>query len=309
VVKVRQLQAERVHFTWSRLHNPVVRVAPGAELEVWTRDGFDGQLEGLDSGALGDSLTALDFRRIAPLTGPVYIEGSIPGDTVAVTIKALTPIGPGWTVIWPAWCGFDYHRPEGVPISATLVRFSPAELGTGSHVSIGPARVRLAPMLGIVGTAPASGEFATLPPRSFGGNMDFKAVSAGSTVYLPVFVDGALVSFGDGHAAQGDGEVCTTGLECAMRAIIGIDIVTGWRIAEPQVETPQAYHVTAYGRDLDEAARKAISYMHEYLVSRRGISPADAYVLMSLAGDLGVNQVVNLPHVGARFSLPKDALP
>jgi acetamidase/formamidase len=298
----------RVHFTWSPRHEPVLTVRPGDSIRLRTRDGFDGQMAGLAASELDETLAALDFGRIAPLTGPVHVDGAQPGDVVAVEIRSLVPSGPGWTVIWPAWCGFDYVRPHGVPPGASVREFPDGSLRPGGRVGVGRVQVPVRPMLGMVGTAPPAGEFTTLPPRAFGGNLDLRLIAPGATVYLPVFVPGAALSFGDGHAAQGDGEVCTTAIECAMDVEVQVDLVRGRWIDEPELRTADAYVVTGYGRDLDEAAGKAIRFMHRHLVEVRGLSPQDAYMLMSLTGDLGVNQVVDLPHVGARFSIPLEVL-
>jgi acetamidase/formamidase len=307
-VTTHNLKANQVHYTWSSRHEPRLKIDPGDRVQLTTRDGFDGQLEGLASSDLDTTLDALDFARIAPLTGPVFVEGARPGDVAVVKIRRLSPVGTGWTVVWPEWCGFDYARPTELPKEGRIVRFAAGRLIAGSYVEVDGARVLVRPMLGMLGTAPAVGEFATLPPRTFGGNMDLRHVAEGATIYLPVFVDGALISFGDGHAAQGDGEVCTTGIECGMDVEVSISIERGRQIDEPEVETADAYMVTAFGRDLDSAARAAINYMHRHLTEVRGMSASDAYVLMGLAGHLSVNQVVNTPHIGTRFSIPLEAL-
>lgn len=303
-----QLIPSEPHFTWSAAHRPRLFVEPGDTVIAQTRDPFDGQLATLRPLDIAASLSAIDFARVAPLTGPISVAGAEPGNVLAVTIDAIEVIGPGWTVIWPEWCGFDYERPHGVPAGARIFAFSHEELVTGSVV-LGPGTVRLKPMLGMVGTAPEHGEFTTLPPRRFGGNLDLRLVGRGTTVYLPVFAAGGLLSIGDGHAVQGDGEVCTTGIETSLRVVMRLDVLNDCSIEEPELETPEAYVVTSFGRDLDEAARKAIRFMHRHLVTVRGFAPDEAYAFMSLAGHLAVNQVVDTPHVGARFSIDLEALP
>ena len=302
------LRADQVHVTWSARHEARLRVAPGETVEIWTRDGFDGQMESLSELDLDATLSCLDFKRIAPLTGPVWIDGAQPGDIAVVRIDELAPAGVGWTVIWPEWSTSEFVRPPTVGPGSRIFRFEERELASGV-VSLAGTRVPLRPMVGMVGTAPAAGEFATLPPRSFGGNMDIRLASEGNSVLLPVFVEGALVSFGDGHAAQGDGEVCGTGIECSMRAVVTFDLIQSRSIEEPHVLTPQSVSVTAYGTDLDQAAKKAILFMHRELTEVRGLPPAEAFALMSIAGNLGVNQVVDAPHVGVRFSIPSEVIP
>lgn len=297
-----RLDADRVHYTWSADHEPVLRIQPGDTVRVRTRDGFDGQLEGLGADALATSIDALDFARIAPLSGPVFVERAEPGDALAIEIRTLRPVGPGWAVVWPAWTEFDFHRPLGVGPRGRLWRFDPEELREGT-MRIGGAHVPLRPMLGIAGTAPDVGEFTTLPPRRFGGNMDCRLLTEGATILLPVLVPGALASFGDGHAAQGDGEISTTGLECALELELRIRVEPGRRLGGPEIRTPTNHTVIEYGRDLDQAARHAIDRMHAHLVGR-GIAPDDAYALLGVAGDLAINQVVDTPHPGVRLTFP-----
>ncbi len=137
--------------------------------------------------------------------------------------------------------------------------------------------------------------------------MDNKHMVVGTTVYFPVLVEGALFSIGDTHAAQGDGEVCGTGVEAPMRIVLQLDVIKGGRsLAEPQYETEDYYAVTAYAEDLDEAAKKATLYMIEYLVDERGLSREDAYLLCSLAGDLKISEVVDVPHVLVSMHMPKS---
>ncbi|HSF26196.1 MAG TPA: acetamidase/formamidase family protein, partial [Actinomycetes bacterium] len=280
---VHRLTAATVHSSWSGAHAPVLTVRSGDEVAFECRDGFDGQLRGRASGPLGDNdLAGLDFGRIAPLTGPIRVEGARPGDGLSVQILDLAPSGPGWTVVWPQWCGFDYHRPATVPPSGHLRVFDAETLRGGGSVELGPARVPVAPMLGMIGLAPAKGRFPTQPPREFGGNLDLRLVGPGAIVRLPVLVDGANLSVGDGHAAQGDGEVCTTAIECAMTGRLRVWVEPGAAPTQPEVETPEAYITTGYGRTLDDAVRMAIDGMHGWLC-RRGLNPVDAYMLLSIA--------------------------
>ena len=137
--------------------------------------------------------------------------------------------------------------------------------------------------------------------------MDNKYLTEGTTVYLPVFVEGALFSIGDTHAAQGDGEVCGTAIEAPMRIVYRVEVLKGHRpIAEPQYETDEVYGVTAFAETLDEATRKATEFMIDYLVQARGLSESDAYMLASLAGDLKISEVVDVPHVLVSMHMPKS---
>ncbi|MBA2563989.1 MAG: acetamidase/formamidase family protein, partial [Gemmatimonadetes bacterium] len=171
-------------------------------------------------------------------------------------------------------------------------------------------RIPLRPFAGVMGVAPPTDSLlSTIPPRANGGNMDNRHLVEGTTVYLPVFVEGALFSIGDTHAAQGDGEVSGTAIEAPMRIVYDVRVIEGGRrIEEPQYETAELYGVTAFATNLDQAAKKATRYMIDYLVQEHGLDRTEAYVLCSLAGDLKISEVVDVPHVLVSMHMPKDVL-
>lgn len=310
--RTHRLGSERVHTRWRPNLKPLLEIEPGDIVEIECRDGFDGQI---DPPVVPEDLDrrlyeVLDFRRIAPVTGPIAIRGAAAGDSLEVRILELTPFGIGSLVIFPSWMETDFLTSEqraGFEES-WIRRFDMDAAAREGSVEFAPGiRVPISPMLGVVGTAPAHGEFTvTGPPRRFGGNMDVKSIGVGSTIYLPVFQAGALFSAGDGHAVQGDGEICTTGLETPMRAKLEFHVHKGRELAAPQIETADEFMVVAYGRTLDDAARHAIRDMIDYLATRHGVSRHSGYGLLSLAGDIRVNQVVDFPHLGARVSIPKS---
>ena len=136
--------------------------------------------------------------------------------------------------------------------------------------------------------------------------MDNRYLGEGTTVYLPVLVAGALLSVGDTHALQGDGEVGGTGLEAPMRIVLEVEVMKGGRsIPEPEYETDDYYAVTGFGETIDEAARKATRYMIDYLVAEHGLTRNDAYVLCSLAGDLKISEAVDMPNYLVSMHMPK----
>jgi acetamidase/formamidase len=150
-----------------------------------------------------------------------------------------------------------------------------------------------------------TGSFNTAPPRKNGGNMDIKQLTAGTTVFLPVWVEGALFSVGDAHGAQGDGEVCITAVEMNARITLKFDVMAGRHMAEPQLRTRTApghaasgphYATTAHGPDLYECARQAVRHMIDHLVRERGLSREEAYILCSVAVDLKVSEIVDAPN-------------
>jgi acetamidase/formamidase len=310
-----RVDSRRVHSRWKTDLEPLVEIDPGDILEMECREGFDGQLNPpVASEDLDERLySTLDFRRVAPVTGPVAVRGAAPGDTLEVRILHLVPFGVANLVVFPSWMEVDFltvDQRSKFP-QAWIRRFDMDEATRTGWIEFSPGvRVPISPMLGVVGTAPAQGEFTvTGPPRQFGGNMDIKSIAAGCRVYLPVFQPGALFSAGDGHAVQGDGEICTTGLETPMRATLEFHVHKGRMIAGPQIDTGREFMIVAYGRTLDQAARRAIREMIEYLNERHGLSHHEAYALLSLVGDIRVNQVVDFPHVGARVAIPKSIFP
>ena len=169
----------------------------------------------------------------------------------------------------------------------------------------------LKPFSGVMGVAPATGEMlSTIPPRENGGNMDDpQHMVEGVSVYFPVFVEGALFSIGDAHATQGMGEVCGTAIEAPMHIIYEVEVLKGGRsIKEPEYESDDYYAVTAIGTSIDEAAKKAVAYMVDYLVAEHDLNRNEAYALCSLAGDLKIAEVVDLPNMLVAMHMSKEVL-
>jgi acetamidase/formamidase len=192
------------------------------------------------------------------------------------------------------------------------------DLSDGTHARMGrDIAVPIAPFPGVMGTAlDAAGGHSTMPPRKNGGNMDIKQLTAGTTLYLPVWVDGALFSAGDAHAAQGDGEVCVTAVEMMARATLRFGLEPGRRLAEPQLRTRGPigaatqkgpfYATTAHGPDLFASAQQAVRYMIDHLVAERGLSREEAYVLASVAVDLKISEIVDAPNWIVSAFLPES---
>jgi acetamidase/formamidase len=305
-----RLDASTVHYTWSRNEPPILRLGSGDVVEMQTRDGFDGQLAPpVRSGEYAESeFPKIDMSRVAPLTGPIYVENAEPGDTLSVTIVELKPIGIGVMVVWPARLDYDFLRPtfrRGFP-SGWIQHFDLSAAGEGHLLELGSrALIPIRPMLGMMGTAPPEGVHQTGPPLPTGGNMDIRLLGAGATIHLPVQVHGALFSAGDGHAVQGDGELCTTGVEVGMSATLAFQVWKRISIEEPHLETADIYAITATGATLEEAAQGALERWLVWLTTQHRFSTHDAYMLLSAAADLRVNQVVNEPRLGVRIELPK----
>jgi acetamidase/formamidase len=227
---------------------------------------------------------------VHPLTGPVWIDGAEPGDVLQVKIV-----------------GFEFLHPYGatgfIPNSGTLpdefpytrfklIRF---DLPAGTAEFSPAVRLKLSPFFGSIGVAPnpLSGRISSGPPGPHTGNLDNKELVGGSILYLPVHVPGALLSMGDGHAVQGDGEVSLTALETSLRGTIEVTVQKGRRLKWPRAETTTHYIAMGLHADLDEAARLATREMIDWLVSDKGMNRDEAYILCSLAADLRVTQLVD----------------
>jgi acetamidase/formamidase len=263
-----QIDTTSTHNKFSRAIPAVLTVPSGAVIEVFTEEATGGQLTPDSSPA---ELSTLDFDLIHALTGPIRVEGAEPGDILAVTLHEIDLGEWGWNAHMPGF-GFlagDFEEPW-----LRSWQFEPGQ----THVAFDPGiTLPISPFPGVIGVAPDTDEMLnTIPPRANGGNMDDKAMTVGTTVYLPVFVDGANLSLGDGHAVQGDGEVCGTAIESPMRLVIEVNVIKDRSIAEPQYETDDYYAVTGFGTTIDEAARKATRYMLDYLENERGMAREDA---------------------------------
>jgi acetamidase/formamidase len=287
-----------IHYRWNNALQPVLNVHPGDEVEIETRSGEDDQLQ---PGDPPEALDGLDFaNRLHALTGPIAIAGAAPGDVLAIHILELRT-GP---------FGFTMQRPgagliQGFP---SYLRFYTLD-GTEAEFEPG-IRVPIRPFLGVMGVAPATpGQHSTIPPGSHGGNLDCRDLVAGTVLYLPVQVLGALFSCGDGHAGQGDGEVCVTAIECSMTSRLRFELLKSRHWKEPHAETPDSYMTLAAAPTLEEASQRAIDTMLDLVGELSGLGRSDAYALASVGIDLRINQVVNRPMVGVRAVLPKRLIP
>ena len=231
-----------------------------------------------------------------PMTGPIYVNGAEPGDVLEVRILEIDPMVPyGVSGFLPGGGTLPGRFPYG---HLALVRFSPD--GQTAEIADG-VRVPLKPFFGTIGVAPPllSGRISSGPPGAHAGNLDLKELGVGSTLYLPVHVPGGLLSIGDGHALQGDGEVSGTAAETFLSGTVEVILHKHhesngfYRSRWPRAETLSHYIAIGLHSDLDEAARLATNEMVEFLVTEKNLSPEDAYVVCSLAVDLRVTQLVD----------------
>jgi acetamidase/formamidase len=242
------------------------------------------------------------------LCGPVAIHGAEPGMTLAIHIQAIQPGSWGWTSAggWPSpinTCLGLADMPKRLHLWSLD---ADASIGRNQHGHI----VRLRPFMGVMGMPPDEpGRHSTIPPRTCGGNLDCKELVAGSTLYLPISVPSALFSVGDGHAAQGDGEVSSTAIECPMELVeLRFELVPDLRLATPRANTPAGWLTLGFAEDLREASLRALEAMLDLMGERFGLGRQDALTLASVAVDLRVTQLVNGGMLGVHALLPHGAI-
>lgn len=299
------------HYGWDNSLAPAVRIAPGESLDFEVADASGGQLS---QASTVDDVSRLDFARINPVSGPVYIDGAEPGDILKVTVLSFAPSGWGWTANIP---GFGLLAEEFKEPALHVWRYDSQTLAPSAFGKW--ARVPLKPFAGTIGVAPAeAGCHSIVPPRRVGGNMDLRDIAAGSELHLPVEVAGALFSVGDTHAAQGDGEVCGTALESPMSVALRFDLVKQSPLAFPRLITPgpvtrhldeRGYRVTTgIGPDLMEAARAAVRSAIDWLTRDYRMPAIEAYLLCSVCGDLRISEIVDMPNWTVSFYFPRVVL-
>lgn len=240
------------------------------------------------------------------LTGPIYVRGAEPGDVLEVKLEAITPSIPvGFNAIRTGWGALPHE------FSQPTLRFIPLDLENNiAEFPVGSGiKIPLKPFFGILGVATPETSRTSIPPGCYGGNIDNRELQAGSRVFLPIFVPGALFSIGDGHSAQGDGEVNVTAIETSMNGTIELKLRKDLQLTTPIAETSTDIITMGFGQTLDEALELALKSMIDFLVRFTNLSPEDAYVLCSLAVNFHITQVVNTPQKGVHGLLPKAILP
>ena len=296
------LDKRKIHFKWDKSNPPAIEIEPGDIVHCETDEVTSGQVT---PGCKADVFSHLDFNRLYPLAGPIYVKGAQPGDILEVEMLRLDPLDWGWTGLIPGLglLSEDFPNPYIRHFDLTD-RFT-----TALRDDI---RIPLQPFCGTMGVATdADGPLDVLPPTKGAGNIDTRHLNVGAKLYLPVYVPGALFSAGDCHAAQGDGEVCVTGIECPMQFTLRFNVLKGrslppWRY---QFVTPpgslqsrydaKGYFVnTALGPDLMTDAKNAVRGLIDWLVAEKDLSREDAYILCSLAADLKISQIVDQPNWG-----------
>jgi acetamidase/formamidase len=298
-------------YYWSEA-KPALRIASGDIIDVdtlLTNTPAGLQRAGVPAEKIQESLKSIVDQVTGTqrgpgghiLTGPVYVDGASPGDTLEVKILSIDfAIDYGYngcSGFMPENC--DRAVPQKI-IALDKNRMT-AEVFPGVVVP-------LHPFFGSMGVAPSPelGKVSSNPPGRHAGNIDNKELGVGSTLYIPVFAPGALFSIGDGHAAQGDGEVDQTAIETSLRGRIQLTVQKGMKLNWPRAETATDFISMAADPDLTVATRLAIQEMVDFLASKRGLSKHEAYQLTSIAGNVAITQLVDKPNVGVHVKIPKS---
>ncbi len=298
-------------YYWSNA-NPVLRIASGDIIDVDTL--LTNSPAGLARAGVPDEQIQASLKAIVSevtgdrrgpgghiLTGPVYVEGAQPGDALEVKVLSIDfAIDYGYN----GCSGFlpeNCDRAAGTKIITLDRRAMTAEFEPGVVVP-------LKPFFGSMGVAPPpeAGRVSSNPPGRHAGNMDNKELVVGSTLYVPVFVPGALFEIGDGHAAQGDGEVDQTAIETSLRGRVQLTVRKDMKLAWPRAETATDFITMGADPDLTTATKIAIQEMVDFLVATKGLSKHRAYQLVSIAGNVAVTQLVDKPNIGVHVRIPKN---
>lgn len=278
-----RLTSEHCVYSFSKDHAPALRVSAPAQVTLETLDCYANQLR-----EEGSTKAGVNWDNINPTTGPVYVEGAMPGDTLKVTIDAIKVDAFG--VVG-----------NGSQIRRLFIEDDKADF-------LGHFQIPLNKMIGVIGVAPAEGTINNGTPGRHGGNMDTKLMGKGAILYLPVAVEGALFGVGDVHAIMGDGEVGGTGLEIPAEVTVTLEVIKGDEQEAPEfplVETEDIYAFLVSDETIDVATDKAVELMHGFLKSQMtGLSDEEIYMLMSLVGSTEISQIVD-PLKTARFVFPK----
>jgi acetamidase/formamidase len=296
------LDKSKIHHKWDNSLSPAIEIEPGDIVHCETDEVTSGQVT---PGCSADVFNNLNFDLLYPLAGPIYVKGAAPGDAIEVEILRMQTLDWGWTGLIPGLGLLAEDFPTPYIRHFDLTNGVTTALRDDIHIPIQP-------FCGTMGVAiDEAGQHAVLPPTKGGGNIDTRHLNVGAKLYLPVYMPGAMFSAGDCHAAQGDGEVCVTGIECPMQFSLRFNLHKGrslrpWSYQfvtppgslQPKYDEKGYFATSALGPDLMENAKNAICDMIGWLVAEKGLSREDAYVLCSLAVDLKISQIVDAPNWG-----------
>jgi len=292
------------HYLWSKSHPPVLEIDPGDRVKFQVREVTSSQL---NKKSTSSDAAKLDESKFYPLAGPVHIRGAKVGDALAIDVLKVETADWGWSAIIPGLGALEEFTEPYLWIWK-LTQKNSVKFRNGLSV-------KYRPFCGVMGVAPASEGFTEpMPPGNHGGNMDVRHLTAGSRLLLPVWVDGGLFSVGDIHAAQGDGEVCVTAIECPGQVTLRLNLIKGAQLDAPRFFTSQeriserGYVTTGISPDLMDASKQAIRRMIKDLTKYASLSREEAYIFCSVAGDLRIHEIVDQPNWVVGFSIAQSCL-
>jgi len=289
---IHTLKRDKVLFKMSKDVQPILRVKSGDSIAIETEDCFCHSITCDEN-----DLNCVDLKKINPATGPIYVEGAEPGDTLNVEIESILLDAEGVTSVLPD---------SGV-LGKSVKEFTPKMIRLeDGYAYFNNFKIPVKPMIGVIGVAPENGEIFCGEPGAHGGNLDTLQITSESIVKLPVFHPGALLSIGDVHASMGEGEVCGTGIETRASVSIRVDVEKK-KINFPIIESKDALFVLSSDSDIEQAITNAVNNAVELIMEVKNISFTDAYMLTSIACDLMISQVVN-PKKTAKIKIPKYLL-
>jgi amidase len=290
--------------TLGPLNKPVATIKPGETVKVETWDAISGVIK--PNRTLEDVIQKGTTLYKNPVTGPLYIEETEPGDTLVVRVIDISIPNQGVTLVIPGSGGLEGWLQKSQPIT----KFSKLKnekvvfvLQDGREIEI-----PIKPFIGTIGVSPASEAVATVTPGKHGGNMDTPDICPGNKLFLPVMTKGALLGLGDVHAVQGDGEICGTAVEIPATVTIKIDLIKNKQIDWPRIESPDEIMTVCSAKPLEDAVRLAFLELIKWLEEDYGFEPYDAYMFLSLVAKIRVSQIVD-PLFTVVAKLPKICLP
>lgn len=290
---MKRVSREHVIFEMNKENEPVLAVTRGETVVFETQDCFSGDVK-----TEADTVSNIDFSTVNPATGPLYVEGAEVGDTLKVSIKRITIDSKGAVLTAP---GLGLLS-DGIESEETAI----AEVTDTATLYKG-YEIPLRKMIGVIGTAPAGEGVNTGTPHDHGGNLDTILIGEGASLYLPVHVEGALLSMGDMHSSMGDGEIMGSGLEVAGEIEVVVEVLKDDKRPLPFIETEDLYVTVASRETMEDASKLALNHMVDFLTQNTEMTFNQAGMFLSLAGDLKVSQAVN-PNKTMRVEVRKDIL-
>lgn len=290
---ITEAEQGKYHYTYGPFPKPVLTVDPGAVIACETHDAFEGKIK----HETDKPSEKLNFPFLNPQNGPIFVNGAEKGDCLAVYIESIRPRGPqpvGTTCLIPEFGGL-----VGTGMTALLNKPLPERVKKIEVTAEGGVKwsekitLPYEPFIGTIGTSPEIEAISSLVPDYYGGNMDLPDVGPDSIIYLPVNAPGALLYLGDCHAIQGDGELCGVALEHPTTTTVQVDLIKGWTIAWPRLETSEFYMTIGSARPMEDASRIAYRELIRWMAAEFGFDETDAYLLLTMCGKVRLGNMVD----------------